>query len=716
MIRQYELVERVKSYEPTADEALLNRAYVFSIKAHGKQTRASGDPYFAHPIEVAGILTELKLDSTSIATALLHDTVEDTGATIDDISKLFGEETARLVDGVTKLGQLELQSDQARQAENLRKFLLAMSEDIRVLLVKLADRLHNMRTLHHVPDDDKRRRIAMETMEIYAPLAERIGLQPFKAELEDLAFKELNPVGFSSMEARLESLRDQAGGMVERVTESLTATLRSQRLRASVSGREKRPYSIWQKMQRKKLAFEQLTDIVGFRVVTDAEEDCYRALGIVHRAYPMVPGRFKDYISTPKPNGYRSLHTTVIGPEQRRIEIQIRTRDMHEEAEYGVAAHWLFKQADEGRDDRQQRWLRPLLEILDKAAGPEELLEHTKLEMFQDEVFCFSPRGALITLPRGATPVDFAYAVHTDVGDTTVGAKVNGRLVPLWTQLENGDQVEILRSSVPQPQPAWESFVVTGKARACIRRFTRLKEREQFVTLGRAVAEKLFREAGADYSEALLESALKPLKQRSTGDLLAALGRGDLTSGEVADILFPARRLQGIARRALSVARGRRGAKAGDSGIPVRGLIPGMAVHLAECCNPLPGERIVGIVTTGKGATIHTIDCDTLESFGDTPERWLDLAWEADAEEKGVHVGRLNLVVANETGSLSKLTTAIAKNNGNISNLKITNRSLDFFEMLVDVEVKDVRHLGNIVAALRAVTSVSSVERERTRH
>ena len=713
MIRQYELVERVKSYEPAADAALLNRAYAFSMQAHGAQTRASGDPFFTHPIEVAGILAELKLDSTSIATALLHDTVEDTVATIEEIGELFGEETQRLVDGVTKLSRLELQSDQAHQAENLRKFLLAMSEDIRVLLVKLADRLHNMRTLRHVPDVRKRHRIAKETMEIYAPLAERIGLQAFKAELEDLAFAELNPDGFRSMEARLDSLRDQAGDMVERVTESLTATLRKRRLRASVAGREKRPYSIWQKMQRKKLAFEQLTDIVGFRVVTESEEDCYRALGIVHRAYPMVPGRFKDYISTPKPNGYRSLHTAVIGPEQRRIEIQIRTRDMHEEAEYGVAAHWLFKQ---GGDVRQQRWLRPLLEILDKASGPEELLEHAKLEMYQDEVFCFSPRGALITLPRGATPVDFAYAVHTDVGDSTVGAKVNGRMVPLWTQLENGDQVEILRSRVPQPQPGWGSFVVTGKARASIRRFTRLKEREQFVALGRAVAEKLFREAGADYSETLLESALQRLRQRSVSDLLAALGRGDLTGGEVADTLFPARRLQGIARRALSVARGRRGAKAGDASIPVRGLIPGMAVHLAECCNPLPGERIVGIVTTGKGVTIHTIDCDALESFGDTPERWLDLAWEADAEEKGVHVGRLTLVVVNETGSLGKLTTAIARNKGNISNLKITNRSLDFFEMLIDVEVKDVRHLGNIVAALRALTSVSSVERERVRH
>lgn len=716
MIRQYELVERVKSYEPSADEALLDRAYVFSVKAHGSQTRASGDPYFAHPIEVAGILADLKLDSTSIVTALLHDTVEDTVATIEEIEALFGAETARLVDGVTKLSRLDLQSDKTRQAENLRKFLLAMSEDIRVLLVKLADRLHNMRTLRHIPDEAKRRRIAMETMDIYAPLAERIGLQAFKADLEDLAFAELNPDGFRSVTTRLDFLRAQGGGTVDRVVESLTATLRERRLRAAVTGREKRPYSIWRKMQRKDLAFEQITDIVGFRVVTDDEEDCYRALGIVHRAYPMVPERFKDYISTPKPNGYRSLHTTVIGPERRRIEIQIRTRDMHEEAEYGVAAHWLFKQSGDVRDGRQYRWLRELLEILDNAAGPEEFLEHTKLEMFRDEVFCFSPRGDLINLPRGATPVDFAYAVHTGVGDTTVGAKVNGRMVPLRTRLENGDQVEILRSSVPHPSPTWESFVVTGKARTCIRRFTRLKQREEFTALGRAVAEKLFREADSDYSEALLKNALPRLRQRSVSDLLAALGRGDLTGGAVADALFPARRLRGIARRALSVARGRGGAKAGDGGIPVRGLIPGMAVHLAECCNPLPGERIVGIVTTGKGATIHTIDCDTLESFGDMPERWLDLAWDENAEEQGIHVGRLSMAVANETGSLSALTAAIARGKGNISNLKITSRSLDFFEMLIDVEVKDAKHLVNIMAALRAVPSVSNVERERPRH
>ncbi len=713
MIRQYELVERVRSYEPSADEALLNRAYVFSMKSHGTQTRASGDPYFSHPLEVAGILTDLKLDSLSIVTALLHDTVEDTVATIEEIQELFGEETARLVDGVTKLSRLDLQSDKAHQAENLRKFLLAMSEDIRVLLVKLADRLHNMRTLSHIPDDGKRHRIALETMDIYAPLAERIGLQAFKAELEDLAFAELNPHGFRSLATRLEFLRNEAGDTTSRVADALTATLRDARLRANVTGREKRPYSIWRKMERKNLTFEQLTDIVGFRIVTDTEEDCYRALGIVHRAYSMVPERFKDYISTPKPNGYRSIHTTVIGPEQRRIEIQIRTRDMHEEAEYGVAAHWLFKQQGTVQDGHRYRWLRELLEILDNAAGLEEFLDHTKLEMFQDQVFCFSPKGELIALPTGATAVDFAYAVHTDVGDTTVGAKVNGRMVPLRTVLQNGDQVEILRSSVPRPLPAWESFAVTGKARARIRRFARLKQRDEFIALGRAIVEKAFREMDSDYAAGLVEDALPRLKQPGMDELMLALGQGEITSDELTDALFPARRIKGVPRRARSMTRMRSGAKAGDTGIPVRGLIPGMAVHLADCCNPLPGERIVGIVATGKGVTIHTIDCDTLEAFNDTPERWLDLSWDPDAAGTGIHVGRLGMTVTNETGSLSALTTAIARSKGNISNLKITSRSLEFFEMLIDVEVQDVKHLGNIVAALRALPAVSNVVRQK---
>ena len=714
MIRQYELVERVKAYDPTADEGALNRAYVFSLKAHGAQIRASGDPYFSHPLEVAGILTGLKLDCDTIVTALLHDTVEDTLASLDEIENHFGSPVARLVDGVTKLSQLELQSDQTKHAENFRKFVLAMSKDIRVLLVKLADRLHNMRTLSFIENGDKRRRIANETMDIYAPLAERIGLQMIKEELEDLAFAEINMDARNSVQARLDFLRAKAGDVVPRILAALREMLAGHRLRAVVEGREKRLYSIWRKMEIKNIAFEQLSDIVAFRIIVDSEADCYRALGFVHGAYPMVPGKFKDYISTPKPNGYRSLHTSVMGPESQRIEIQIRTREMHEEAELGVAAHWAFKQTEAGSDGKQYRWLRELLDILDNAAGPEDFLEHTKLEMFRDQVFCFTPHGDLINLPRDATPVDFAYAVHSQIGDTCVGAKINGRMVPLRTRLSNGDQVEIVRSKVPAPSPTWESFLVTGKARAAVRRFTRSKQRKEYETLGRAIAEKAFREAGETFAQAVIEQALPRIKLKTETEVYVALGQGLMTAQDFINACFPTRRRPSVASRALSLVRGRSGAaKAGDAAIPIRGLVPGVAVHLAECCSPLPGDRIVGIITTGIGVTVHTIDCDTLVSFGDTPERWLDLSWDNEEAENSVHVGRLTLVVANETGSLGELAMSIAKNKGNINNLKITSRSAEFFDFIVDVEVQDARHLTDIIAALRAVPCISSVERAR---
>src|SRR3984957_717536 len=490
MMRQFELVERVKAYDPSANEDAINRAYVFSMKAHGAQKRASGDPYFSHTVEVAGILSGMKLDAAAISTGLLHDTGEDTLATLEEIEKLFGPEIARLVDGVTKLSRLELQSDQTKQAENFRKLVLAMSEDIRVLLVKLADRLHNMRTLRFIKDADKRRRIARETMEIYAPLAERIGMHEMKDELEDMAFGELYPEAREGIKTRLAFLKDKGGDIVTRVLVELQKTLREGGVRAELSGREKSPYSIWRKMQRKNVGFEQLSDIMAFRIVVDNIEACYHALGVVHSRYPVVPGRFKDYISTPKANNYRSLHTGVIGPERQRIELQIRTREMHEVAELGVAAHWVYKTSQPGIEGRQYRWLRELLDILEHASDPQEFLEHTKLEMFQDQVFFFTPKGDLIELPRGSTPVDFAYAVHSEIGDTCVGAKVNGKLVPLRTALVNGDQVEIITSKAQTPSPTWERFVVSGKARARIRRFVRTQQRQQYLDLGKAILQK----------------------------------------------------------------------------------------------------------------------------------------------------------------------------------------------------------------------------------
>ncbi len=712
MMRQFELVELVKSYDPNADEDALNRAYVYSMKAHGAQLRASGDPYFSHPVQVAGILAQMKLDSASIVTGLLHDTVEDTVATLDDIERRFGPEIARLVDGVTKLSRIELQSDQTKQAENFRKLVLAMSEDIRVLLVKLADRLHNMRTLRFIESEEKRRRIARETMDIYAPLAERIGMHRMKDQLEDLAFAELYPDARGSILARLDFLRSKGADVVPRILAELERRLAEGGIAGPVvSGREKSPYSIWHKMQRKNVAFEQLSDVMAFRVLVADVAECYHALGIIHSAYHVVPGRFRDYISTPKPNNYRSVHTGVIGPEQQRIEVQIRTGEMHEVAELGVAAHWTYKQGAARTEGRQYRWMRELLDILDHASGPEEFLEHTRLEMFQDQVFAFTPKGDLIALPRGATTVDFAYAVHSEVGDTCVGAKINGRLSPLRTELANGDQVEIVTSKAQRPSPTWERFVVTGKARARIRRFIRTQQRAQYLDLGRAIVQKAFRQEGREFSERPLEAVLRAFNCPSVEDLYVAVGQGLATGRAVINAAFPQQQPEAKAK-VVSLARARRKFGRSDTAVAIRGLIPGMALHFAGCCHPLPGDRIVGIVTTGKGVTIHTIDCETLESFADTPERWLDVAW-SNNEGDAIHVGRLNVMIANEPGNLGSLTTVIGKQGGNISNLKITNRSSDFFEIMLDVEVADVRHLTTIVAALRANPVINSVERAR---
>jgi guanosine-3',5'-bis(diphosphate) 3'-pyrophosphohydrolase len=720
MIRQFELVEMIRAYDPDVDEDLINRAYVFAMKAHGAQVRASGDPYFSHPCEVAGILAGMRLDQYTIATALLHDTVEDTLATIEEVERLFGKDVARLVDGVTKLSRIELQSDHTREAENFRKFLLAMSEDIRVLLVKLADRLHNMRTLRFIKDPAKRRRIAGETIELYAPLAERIGLHDFKDELEDLAFAEVNPEARASVLARLEYLREQGGDLAREIMGELETTLRNGGMEAEVSGREKRPYSIWSKMQRKRVGFEQLADIMAFRIVVENREDCYRALGVLHGAYPVVPGRFKDYISTPKRNGYSSLHTCVIGPKRNRIEIQIRTREMHEIAEWGVAAHWAYKQGPAAeREGRRYGWLRELLHILEQASDPEEFLEHTKLEMFQDQVFCFTPRGDLIGLPRGATAVDFAYAVHSDIGDTCVGAKINGRIVPLRTQLENGDQVEVITSKAQRPSPTWESFVVTGKAKVAIRRFIRSRQMEEYVYLGRAILEKAFEEVGYQYSDKALRGVLKIFRCDGTDDLIAAVGANKVTARDVLLAVFPGLKEElekgrlGAKVVPLAAARKGRGKGKGKKShaVPIRGLTAGMALHYANCCHPLAGDRIVGILTPGKGVTIHTIDCNTLESFSEMPERWLDVSWDTDGDEE--LVGRINVTVINEPGALSALASVIAKNLGNILNLKIKHRATDFFEMSIDVEVQNVKHLSNIIAALRATPAINSVERAR---
>ncbi len=719
MIRQYELVERVRAYDPEVDEDALNRAYVYAMKMHGSQVRASGDPYFSHPLEVAGILTGMKLDSASIVTALLHDVVEDTPARLDDIKKMFGDEITQLVDGVTKLARIQMPGEEVSksdlQAENFRKLVLAMSQDIRVLLVKLADRLHNMRTLKYCAPD-KRKRIARETLDIYAPLAERIGIHRIKDELEDLAFAELNPEARESIVTRLQYLRSEGGDVPDRIIKELQSRLTKAGLSPVITGREKSPYSIWRKMQRKNVGFEQLSDIMAFRVVVGTIGECYQALGEIHSSYPLVPGRFKDYISTPKPNGYKSLHTTVIGPERQRIEIQIRTGEMHESADLGVAAHWAYKQ-DRSTEGLQYRWLRELLEIVEHAQTPGEFLEHTKLELFQDQVFCFTPKGDLIELPRGATPVDFAYAVHSQIGDHCVGAKVNGRIVPLSSELNNGDQVDISTSKTQTPSPAWERFVVSGKARARIRRYIRNQQREQYMSLGKAMLQKVFRQEGYEFSDKSVAPVVKTFRVEAIEDLYAEIGAGLQGAREVFNAIFPAHKTPAASliadQKIVPIGKARVKAKGKATPLPIRGLIPGMAIHYAGCCHPLRGDRIVGIVTTGKGVTIHTIDCETLESFNAMPERWLDVSWNDELDGTENHVGRLHITVTNEPGNLGTLTTVIARSGGNIVNLVVTNRSVDFWELLIDIEVKDVKQLTNIIAALRATPSISDVNRAR---
>jgi len=727
IIRQFELTEKVHGYAPDADTGLIDAAYVVAMQAHGAQQRDNGDPYITHPLAVADILAGYKLDVASIVTGLLHDVVEDTSVPLSEVKTRFGAEVAGLVDGVTKLTRLELQSDRTKQAENFRKLVLAMSKDIRVLLVKLADRLHNMRTLHFVQNLERRKRIARETMDIYAPLAERIGMDAVKTELQTLAFAQIEPEAYDTIDVRLKYLRGQGADVIEEVRTELVRVCRDSGIDViEVTGREKSPFSIWEKMQRRNVAFEQLSDIMAFRVVVPTREDCYAALGAVHGAFPMIVGRFKDYISTPKNNFYQSLHTgvTLRHPRNQKIEVQIRTPEMHNIAENGVAAHWVYKSDGEHQDGTNFRWVQDLLEILESSGAADEFLENTKLELYQDRVFCFTPKGQLIQLPRGATPVDFAYAVHSQVGDTCVGARVNGRLMPLRYELENGDQVEIMTSRGGTPSASWERFVVTGKARARIRRHLALEQRGVNIDQGRAALAKAFRQEGVDGSEKSLDPALKQFKFTGIDDLYVAVGNGSVGPKDVVYAAYPELRQTARAPRMLPNLPMRAGSTRGpgagsgsageDSGLAITGLISGMNVSYAGCCHPLPGDRIIGIVATGKGVTIHQADCQMLESFASTPERFIDVDWNRKPDAKlGLYTGRLSVIAANRPDALANLTNAINKHEGVLSNLKIVNRQQEFCEVLVDVEVRDVRHLNLLTAGLRAVAGISQVDRAR---
>lgn len=708
----HELYKKIEVNNPSYDKKLVQKAVYFAVKHHGSQKRASGDPYYQHPISVAEILADLNMDITTIVTAILHDTVEDTDITLEDIKTEFGKDVSMLVSGVTKLTKMELPSESERQAENFRKLLLAISEDIRVLLVKLADRLHNMRTLQYIKKPEKRHRIAVETMEIYAPLAERIGMQNIKDELQDIAFKEINPEGYESVINRLKQLKETDEKIILKISKKLEKILQESKLSPIVSGREKKPYSIWRKMHKKNATFEQLTDIIAFRVILSDIGECYQALGLIHSSFNAVPEYFKDYISTPKVNGYSSLHTVVIGPENKRIEIQIRTEDMHEVSEVGVAAHWSYKQGLEySFDGKQYKWIRELLHIVSQEQGSAEFMEDTKLEMYHDQVFCFTPRGDLIALPVGATAVDFAFAVHSEIGKTCVGTKINNRIMPLRTKLQNGDQIEVLQSNSQTPSKSWESFVITGKARSEIRRFFKNEKESEYINLGRTILEKSLMQEKISLDDKLIENNLDKFNKNKVNDVYKALGEGVLTKKEVCELLFPDLNQQKKKSSIFSIFKNKKETIADSSvRIPISGVSQGTAIHYASCCHPLPGENIIGIINSGKGITIHTSGCNELEHFLDTPERWVNVFWE-EKDKDSFFVVRIRAVLANKKGALADIASALTKEETNITNFRIINRANDFYEVILDIEVLNIAHFRKVMKALSSLKVVHTIQR-----
>ena len=707
-----QLFIKIKAYDPSVDEDRFRRAFFFGMEAHDGQTRASGEPYYTHPIAVANLLADMKLDLDTVITALLHDTVEDCEITLNAVDKAFGARVSQLVDGVTKLSRIGRQTGQSSlQAENFRKLLLAMSEDVRVLLVKLADRTHNMHTILHIPKPEKRARIARETLEIYAPLAELIGVSNLQHSLEDEAFAVLHEEMAQTINARLDYMVQESEIVIPTISVELQDVVERGGVECSVNGRLKSAYSIWRKMQRKKVTMDQLSDIMAFRVLVPSSGDCYRALGCIHAAYPNVMGRIKDYISTPKRNGYQSIHTGVIGPENHKIEIQVRTPEMHSIAEYGVAAHWSYKTKDFNKKTFKFKWIEELVGILDEEAGAEEFLEHTKMDLYHDQGFCFTPRGDLIALPKGATAVDFAYAVHSKVGEKCCGVRINGKNRQLATELENGDKIDIVTKATARPLAEWESFVKTGRAKSGIRRSVRAERAVEFSRVGRSILQKVFSERNKRLEKRVLNKILQLFNVQKVEDIFAQIGEGRLQPEVVLEKLYPDLAKSKKRSKPASLSSTAR-AKINEPVLKIQGVSPGDAITLARCCHPLPGEEIVGIFTTGKGVTVHRADCATLVDFNDTPELWMDVGWEHEGPRRVLC--RLNTVLSNEPGALAAVATVIGQQGGNISNIHLTDRNADFFSFKLDLEVKDVEHMRTIIAVLQANNFVERVERSST--
>ena len=702
MLSIEDLINQIKSYNPNANFDLIKKSYNYGFNAHKGQYRASGEIYFTHPVQVAKIVIDLKLDESTIKTALLHDTVEDTDSSLNQLEIVFGSEVSQLVDGVTKLTNLELSSLETKHAENFRKLFMAMSKDVRVLLVKLADRLHNMRTIKALPTD-KQIRKSKETMEIFAPLAGRMGMQFMREELEDLSFRVLNPEARNSIIRRFITLKKETDDLVPKIIDDIKQQLKKENVNARVTGREKKPYSIWRKMQYKKEGFTRLSDIFAFRIVTKNETDAYIAMGSVHSRWRAVPGKFKDYISHPKSNGYRSIHTTVSGRDGKRVEVQIRTEEMDEVAESGVAAHWSYRDGERVKNPfvvDPFKWLRGLSDGFIKSENPSEFFEHVKLEMFQDQVFCFTPKGEVIKLPRGATPIDFAYAIHTRIGDSCVGSLVDGQRVPLWTKLKNGQSVSIIRSEAQKPQSSWETMVCTGRAKTAIRRKLREEKREENIKIGKEIARVSFENIGKKVTEKALLTAAKKLVINNVDDLLAALGSVELTGDELIKTLYPKKvtglTIQNFGERKLSFV----------------GLDPHQQANTASCCKPIPGERIVGITEKNKGIIIHAIDCDNLENLDIKSRNWLDLRWpEGDIQIS--HPTSLTISMYNGVGVLGRICSLIGERGANITNIDFVDRKPDFYSIVIEMHVKDLKHLSDIMTSIEADTDIAIVIRTK---
>ncbi len=695
-----DLISLVRNYNPKTNEDLIRLAYDYGERMHDGQFRQSGEPYFTHPVAVAAILTEMRLDDATIITALLHDTIEDTKSTYGELVDLFGKDVAELVDGVTKLTNLQLSSTETKQAENFRKLFMAMSKDLRVILVKLADRLHNMRTIKSMRAE-KQAQKARETMDIYAPLAGRMGMQWMREELEDLAFRVLNPEGRNSIIRRFINLQKETGDVVGKITQDIRHELEEAEIDADVFGRAKKPYGIWRKMREKQQGFSRLSDIYGFRVITKNESDCYRVLGAIHSRWRAVPGRFKDYISQPKTNGYRSIHTTVSGRDGKRVEVQIRTRQMHEVAEAGVAAHWSYRDGVRAENPfavDPAKWLATLNESFANAEDHDEFLEHVKLEMYSDQVFCFTPKGDVIKLPKGATPLDYAYSIHTRIGDSCVGAKVDGIRVPLWTRLKNGQSIEIITAEGQRPQPTWLDIVVTGRAKAAIRRSLREEDRERFIKLGRELARVAFEHVGKKATDKALRTAAKTLGLSSGTEVLARLGSAELRAAQVVEALYPD----------LATSQG----DEITAERAVLGLDSDKQANRAQCCQPVPGERIVGITYPGRGVMVHAIDCPALAELEDETDRWIDVHWHS-GKHPAIYNVTVNVTIRNDAGVLGRICTLIGEQKANISDMHFADRKSDFFRLLIDIDMRDVEHLHMVMTALEADTDVAAIDRFR---